>query len=447
MDRPFFHPEVETLPREELHELQLERLQWQVRRCYEGSPFYRERMDRAGVRSEDIRTLDDIRRIPFVTKQDLRDEQAAHPPYGRFTVAPPETWREIHPSSGTTGAPVLTIWSENDVRNIAEFTARTLWSFGVRPGDVIQNAFSYGLWVAGMAVHYAGRRLGTLVIPIGAQLTDRQLFFLTRSRSTVLTATPSYGLYIAEKLAEAGIGPADLNLKAVALGGEAGTEAPATRAKLEARLGGAAFDYYGLAEIGPTFASECTAQAGLHWSEDHHLIEIIDPATMEPARPGEIGVLVITHLTREATPMLRYWTNDYARLDPTPCTCGRTHARSPGGILGRHDDLIVYRGAKFYPSNVENAVRSLPELTDEYRIEVAGSGGMVERCTVVAEIHPGAGDPAWVSEALKARLKQECLVTPDVRLVPAGTLARTEFKAKRVVRLATAGPAAAAGES
>lgn len=440
MERPFYHPEVETLARSELEPLQLRRLQWQVQRCYENSAFYRERLERAGVRPEQIRNLDDIRRIPFVTKQELRDEQAAHPPYGRFAVAAPESWREVHPSSGTTGVPVLTIWTANDVRHITAFTVRTLWSMGVRPGDAIQNAFSYGLWVAGMAVHYAALELGSLVIPIGAQMTDRQLFFLTHARPAVLTATPSYALHMAERLAALGVRGSDLSLKVVAVGGEAGAEAPSTRAKLEMRLGASVFDYYGLAEIGPTFAAECTAKAGLHWSEDHHLIEIIDPATMEPARPGDVGVLVITHLTREATPMLRYWTNDYARLETAPCVCRRTHARSPGGILGRHDDLIVYRGAKFYPINVENAVRSIPQLTDEYRVELQmGPGGAVSRCTVVAEILPQVGEAASVVAALKDRLKSECTVTPEVRLVPAGSLERTEFKAKRVVRLEQGG--------
>ncbi len=436
MDRSFYHPEVETLARTDLETLQLQRLQQQVRRCYEASAFYRERLQRAGVTPEDIRNLSDIRRIPFTTKSDLRDEQAAHPPYGRFALAPAGNWREVHPSSGTTGTPVLTLWSESDVRHITEVTARTLWSFGIRPGDVIQNAFSYGLWVAGLAVHYAGRAMGAFVIPIGAQLTDKQIFFLTRSRASCLTATPSYGLHIAEKLAQSGIGPQDLALKAVALGGEAGTEAPATRAKLEQRFGCTAVDYYGLAEIGPTFASECSAKSGLHWSEDHHLIEVIDPESGEPAPPGHKGVLVITHLTREATPMLRYWTNDYTILDTAPCACGRTHARSPGGILGRHDDLIVYRGAKFYPVNVESAVRAMPELTDEYRIEITlAPGGAVGRCTVLAELVAGGHDEAMVVEGLKARLKAACLVTPDVRLVPDGTLERTEFKAKRIIHL------------
>lgn len=434
MDHPYFHPEIETIERDSLQLLQLQRLQEQVQRCCAGSPFYRERLDRAGVGPGQIRSLDDLRRIPVVTKQELRDEQAAHPPYGRFTVADPSQWRELHPSSGTTGNPVITIWSEQDVRHIGDFTARTLWAMGVRPGDVIQNGFAYGLWVAGMAVHHAAARMGCFVIPIGAQLTDKQISFMQQARSTVLTATPSYGLYIAERLAEAGIEPSDLHLRIGAFGGESGTELPSTRAKLESGLGVDAYDYFGLAEIGPTFAAECTAKAGIHWAEDHHIIEIIDPDTMEPCAPGEIGVVVITHLTREATPMLRYWTGDYARIETAPCACGRTHARSPGGILGRHDDLIIYRGAKFYPANVENAVRCHTELTDEYRIELnrdAGTG--LDRCVVLAEYLPAATDLGGLTARLKNRLKSECSCTPEVRLVPAGTLERTTFKAKRVV--------------
>jgi len=421
------------MDRPTLQALQLQRLQAQVRRLHAVSPFYRERLDAAGVNPDQIRTLDDLRRIPVVTKQELRDEQALHPPYGRFTAAAPETWRELHPSSGTTGNPVITIWSEQDLRHISDMTARTLWSMGVRPGDVIQNGFAIGLWVAGMAVHHAARQIGCFTVPIGAQMTEQQLFYLRRARSTVLTATPSFALYIAEHLRRAGLDPEELSLRIGAFGGEAGTQLPSTRAKLEEGLGIDAFDYFGLAEIGPTFASECAAKAGLHWAEDHHIIEVIDPETMEPVAPGEVGVVVITHLTREATPMLRYWTGDYARLDPSPCACGRTHARSPGGILGRHDDMIIYRGAKFYPSSVENAVRRHPELTDEYRIELLRNPeNGLDLCVVVAEYTQKAGDLEELRRRLRAELKKECSCTPEVRLVPEGTLERTTFKARRV---------------
>ncbi len=435
MGRAYWDPEVETMDRGRLKALQLERLKKQIERLYRTSPFYRQKWEAAGVGPDDIKHLEDIARFPVVTKQELREEQANHPPLGRYVAAEPASWREFHPSSGTTGAPVGTVWTENDVEVITDVTARTLWAYGVRPGDILQNGFSYGLWVAGMSVHYAARRIGAFVIPIGAGYTERQIDFMRRLRPTVLTATPSFGIYLTEALAARGIEPEQLSLRIGAFGGEAGTEAPATRHRLEEGLGIDAYDYYGLAELGPTFAGECEAKQGLHWAEDHYLIEILDPETKDPLPPGQPGALVITHLTREGTPMVRYWTNDIAVLDEEPCVCGRTHARSPGGILGRLDDLIVYRGAKFYPIQVEEAVRALPELTPEYRIEVEREGGTVRRVTVVAEL-TGEFPPEQqtrLAQALRRGLKERCLVTPDVKLVPPGSLERTAFKAKRVV--------------
>ena len=434
-DGDFWDQRIECMARDELASLQLERLKWQVRRCYRDSEFYRERLDAAGVGPDSIRALDDLRKIPFVTKQELRDEQQAHPPFGRYAVARPETWGELHPSTGTTGVPVSTIWSKKDVENIADFTARTMWSFGVRPGDVVQNAFSYGLWVAGMSVHYATQKIGCFVIPIGAAMTERQILYLTTIGSTVLLSTPSYGLYIGEKLTESGVDPGDIPLKIGSFGGEAGAQNPSTRSRIEAALGVDAYDYYGLGEIGPTFASESAAKSGLIWAEDHHIIEVVDPETKEPTPEGEVGILVITHLTREATPMLRYWTNDFARVDSAPSPCGRTHLRSPGGILGRHDDLVIYKGAKFYPIQVEEVVRSFSDLSNEFRVELHPDEATGrDRCVVVAEAAGGAVN-SGLGDELRDKLGAELLVTPEVEVLPAGSFERTTFKAQRFVDL------------
>lgn len=431
-DERFWDHDLETLPRLDLEALQLQRLRGQVARCYDGSPFYRERFDRVGIAPRHLERLSDIARFPFVTKQELRDEQAAHPPFGRYVLAPRSAWRELHPSSGTTGHPVNTLWSAADAQVIADHTARTMWSFGTRPGDVIQNAFSYGLWVAGMAVHYAAARIGAFCIPSGTTPAPRQIEMMARVRTTVLLATPSFGLYIGERLREAGQAPGSLALRAGCFGGEAGTELPSTRARLERSLGVDAYDYYGLAEIGPTFASECAEKAGLHWAEDHYLIEVVHPETGEPLPPGELGILVVTHLTREATPMIRYWTNDYARLDLRPCRCGRTHARSPHGIVGRNDDLIVFRGAKFYPAQVEQAVRAFPELSDEFRIDLDTDDATgLDRCTVTVEA--AGAIPPDLPERVRHALREALLVGPGVRIVPPGSIERTAFKAKRVV--------------
>jgi phenylacetate-CoA ligase len=430
----YWEQAVETMSAEALESMQLERVRWQVERCYRASPLYRTMFEEAGAEPGDVHALSDFALLPVVTKEALREDQQVHAPFGSFAVAEPSSWRELHPSSGTTGASVITIWSARDVDMITDFTARTLWQFGARPNDVIQNAFAYGLWVAGMSSHYAAARLGALVVPTGTNVsTQKQIDFLLAARSTVLLSTPSYALHIAEELEQLGIGPERLSLRIGCFGGEAGAENPATRGAIERRLGIDAFDYYGLAEIGPTFASECRAKAGLHFAEDHVLVECVDPETRQPVSDGEVGVLVLTHLTREATPMLRYWTNDYARLTRETCSCGRTHARAVGGILGRHDDLVVFKGAKFYPSQVENVVRSFAELSPEFRVEVLREdrGVRVHECVVVAEW--ADFERAGVADRLITSLRAELGVTPSLRIEQPGTLERTAFKAVRLV--------------
>ena len=429
----YYDEKIETMPREKLGKLQLECLKWQVRRCYEDSEFYRERFDKIGLKPDDIKSLDDIEKIPPVTKEELRQEQINYPPLGRYTLAPREDWRELHPSTGTTGIPVNTIWTQRDVENITQWTTRTLWSFGVRPGDIIQNSFSYGLWVAGMAVHYSAARIGCFVLPIGATMTERQIQYFQYPGSTVLIATPSYALYLAERMRQRRVSPDQIPLRLGGFGGEGGTEIVVTRKKIEQGLGIDAYDYYGLAEIGPTCASECREKAGLHWVEDHVLVETVNKDTGKRCAPGEIGILVLTHLTKEGTPLLRYWTNDYAQLDFEKCACGRTHVRAVGGILGRADDVIIYKGENFYPVQVEKVVRSFKELGDEYKIRLTTherTGADV--VAVVAEYIDEKTNTEEFKSKLKQALREELAVTPEVELMKFGTIERTEFKAKRI---------------
>ena len=436
MQGNFYEHETETMPRTELQVLQLAKLKWQIERCYQHSEFYRQCFDAVGALPADVKNLDDIRRLPFVHKEELREEQRRHPFFGRFTVAGEAEFREVHPSTGTTGTPVNTIWSATDVQYITAVTARTLFSIGVLPGDILQNAFSYGLWVAGLAVHYACAEIGCLVVPIGAALTERQIDYMVHLKSTVLIATPSYAIYLVEQLKEGGYSATDLNLRIGCFGGEPGVEVPATRRAIEEGLGIDAFDYYGLAEIGPTFASECVRKTGLHWSEDLHLIEVIDPETKEPVPEGEMGILVITHLERCATPMIRYWTNDLVRLDSAPCPCGRTHARSPGGILGRADDMIIFMGVNFYPMQVEQVVRSFDGLSSEYRIRLAHDApSHRDTCTILVELAQQGvshGQMLALQEKVATALREALAVRPEVEFVTQGTLERTAFKAKRV---------------
>ena len=429
----FYHEEIETMDRERLETLQLDRVKWQVKRCYECSGFYKERFDRIGLKPRDINSLDDIVNIPPVTKQELRDEQLSHPPFGRYVVAPQRDWRELHPSTGTTGVPVNTIWTEKDVEHITQWTIRTLWNFGVRPGDIVQNGFSYGLWVAGMSTHYAAKAMGCFVLPIGASMAERQVDYLINPGSTVLLSTPSFALYIAEKMHQRGIAPSDIPLRIGCFGGEGGAEVPPTRAKIETRLGIGAYDYYGLAEIGPTCASECEEKRGIHWAEDHLIVEILNPDTKKRCNPGEVGALVLTHLTKEATPMLRYWTGDLARVATEKCACGRTHARSEGGILGRSDDMIIYKGANFYPVQVEKVIRGFEELDDEFRIRLSTDEKTgIDVITVIAEYKNKEVDTVAFKDKVKQAFRDELEVTPGLDLVESGTLERTMFKAKRV---------------
>ena len=435
MEGEFWDPEIEKMKRDDLEKLQLKKLRWQVERVYRHSEFYRERFKEAGIKPDDIKKLEDLKKLPIVTKADLRKEQIEYPPVGRYAVAPKSDWKELHPSTGTTGIPVNTIWTYKDAEIIADHTARLMWGFGVRKGDIVQNAFSYGLWVAGLAVHYGCEKIGAFVIPIGATSSERQVYFMQNAGSTVIMATPSFGLYIAEKLKEKGVNPETLALRIGSFGGEAGTENPATRKRLEEGLGIDAYDIYGLAEIGPTFAAECKEKAGLHFVEDHYLIEVLNPETKEPLGPGEKGVMVITHLSREGTPMIRYWTNDVVRLEYDKCACGRTHIRAIGGILGRADDMIVYKGENIYPTQVEEVVRSFEELSHEYKIFVTKDSktGIVKNVRVAVEVLSDKYDV----ETLKARiynvLRDTLMVRVDVDVLPPNSLERTEFKAKRVV--------------
>ena len=429
----FYAPEIETMDREEVRRLQLERFRWQLKRCYEGSEFYRKKFDEAGLSPEDVRSLEDLEKVPPVTKDELREEQMKHPPLGRYTVASQKDWRELHPSTGTTGQAVNTLWTENDVENLTQWTARTLWTSGVRPRDIIQNSWSYGLWCAGMSAHYGAKRVGCFVLPIGATMTERQIEYFQRPGATVLLATPSYALYLAERMRQKGIFLDQIALRMGILGGEAGAEVTATRKRIEEGLGIDVYDYYGLAEIGPTIASECRQKVGIHWVEDHIYVEVVNKDTKRACASGEIGVLVLTPLTREGTPLIRYWTNDYARLVFNKCACGRTHARSPGGILGRADDMIIYKGENFYPVQVEKVVRRFPELSAEYVIKLTTDERTgTDVVTVVVEYVKKEASTEEFKNKLKQTLREELVVTPEVDIVEPGTLARTEFKAKRI---------------
>ncbi len=423
---------MERLPRAELERLQLGRLRGLVAFVAERVPFYRERLDRAGVRAEDIRSLADVGRLPFTTKADFRDTY----PFGLLAV-PMEDVVRLHASSGTTGKPTVVAYTRRDLDTWSEVMARTLMAGGVTRADVVHNAYGYGLFTGGLGFHYGAERLGAAVIPISGGFTERQLMALQDFGSTVLCCTPSYSLHLAEALEEAGLDPKDLRLRVGFFGAEPWTEG--MRAAIEARLKIMALNIYGLSEvIGPGVSVECPERRGMHLAEDHFLPEIVDPVTLEPLPPGATGELVLTTLTKEALPLLRYRTRDLTSIDPTPCACGRTLVRI-ARIMARTDDMLIIRGVNIYPSQIEHALMQLEELSPHYLLVVRREGAL-DTLEVRVEARPevvAAGEPARRAAELQARrrIHEVVGITADVTVVPPKTIERSVGKAKRILDL------------
>ncbi|MDI9642433.1 MAG: AMP-binding protein [Archaeoglobales archaeon] len=376
MENTFWDAEIETISRDELEKLQFKRLKYQLNRCYSKSYLYKRKFKEAGIHPSDIVKLSDLQKIPFLYKGDLRQEQAEKTYTGYLVTE--KRIVEVYPTSGSTGKPVLNFWTEFDRDYITHLTARTLWSMGLREGQIIQNSFKYENWAVGIAIHRAVQMIGGMVIPVGGGRIPKQIEYILNIKPNVITALPSFALELGYRLRDMGYSGDGLSLEFGAFGGEPGASIPSIRKKLEELLGIDAYDYYGLMEIAPTFASECKEKSGLHWSEDCHLIEVVDPKTGEPVSEGELGVLVITHLVKEACPLIRYWTGDLTKIELERCGCGRTHARSPGGIIGRMDDLIVYHGVKVFPSEVEELLYNFPEVRNVLEVSQDDSGLIVE---------------------------------------------------------------------
>jgi phenylacetate-CoA ligase len=427
---------IEAAPRAELEALQLERLRAVVARAAARVPLYRERLAAAGTRAADLRTLDDLRRLPFMTKTDFRDTY----PYGLLAVPMEEVVR-IHASSGTTGKPTVVAYTRRDVEIWTEVMARTLRAAGVGPGDVVQNAYGYGLFTGGLGFHYGAEHVGAAVIPISGGFTDRQLMAFTDLGASVLCCTPSYALYLAEALEEAGIDVKTLRLRAGFFGAEPWTEG--MRQALEARLNVIALNIYGLSEvIGPGVSVECPERRGMHVAEDHFLPEIVDPSTLEPLPPGQVGELVFTTLTKEALPVIRYRTRDITSIDPTPCACGRTLVRL-GRITGRTDDMLIVRGVNVYPSQIEHALMQVSRVEPHYLLVLRRDGALdtlevrVEATSEVADEGPDA--LLGLAAHARRRLHEVIGLTAEVTVLPPRTLERSVGKAKRVQDLRPGG--------
>jgi phenylacetate-CoA ligase len=424
--RSFLHAEYETMPRERLARLQLERLQATVANAYENVPLHRQRLEAKGLRPADIRSLADLAQLPFTVKTDLRDQY----PFGLFARPLGEIAR-LHASSGTTGKATVVGYTMEDLSNWADLVARSLYTAGVRRGDVVHNAYGYGLFTGGLGAHYGAERLGAVVVPVSGGSTERQIGLIMDFNARVLCATPSYALAMAEVAREQGVDLRKSGLRIGMFGAEPWSAA--MRREIEAQIGLRAVDIYGLSEImGPGVACECECHDGLHGWEDHFLFEVIDPETGRALPEGEAGELVITTLTKQALPMLRYRTRDITRLTTAPCDCGRTHVRILR-ITGRNDDMLIIRGVNVYPSQIEAVLLGRPNIAPHYQLVVEREG-ILDQVRIEVEAAPGVAADQFnaIARDVKHHIKSQVGITTEVSVQPAGTIPRSQGKAVRV---------------
>jgi phenylacetate-CoA ligase len=426
-----YNEEFETLPRSALEALQLKRLKSTVGRVYGQVPFYKEAMNKAGVKPEDIRSLDDLQRLPFTYKQNMRDSY----PYGLFAARMEDIVR-IHASSGTTGKPTVVGYTQRDIDVWSELMARSFVTAGVHKGDIIHNAYGYGLFTGGLGAHYGAERLGASVIPMSGGNTKRQILIMKDFGSTVLTCTPSYSLYLAEAALEEGVDFKSLRLRVGIFGAEPWSES--MRKEIEEKLNLCAIDIYGLSEImGPGVAIEChEAKSGLHIWEDHFLPEIIDPETGIRVPEGEKGELVITTITKEGIPLIRYRTRDITSITYEPCVCGRTHARI-ARMSGRSDDMLIIRGVNVFPSQIESILMKIERVEPHYLLVVDRKDNLD-----ILEVQVEVDEQLFsdevkhlqvLAQSIEKEIKDLLGVTCNVRLVEPKTILRSEGKAKRVI--------------
>lgn len=425
-DRTFLHRHVETMPRERLAQLQLERLRAMLQNAYDNVPVLHERLQARGLRPADIRTMEDVAQLPFTVKTDLRDNY----PFGLF-ARPQGQLARLHASSGTTGKPTVVGYTHEDINNWSDLMARSMFAAGIRPGDVVHNAYGYGLFTGGLGAHYGAERLGAVVVPMSGGSTERQIALIMDFKARVLCATPSYALAIAELAEQQGV---DLRQSALRIG-LFGAEpwSAAMRREIESRIGVKAVDIYGLSEImGPGVACECECQAGLHGWEDHFLFEVIDPETGRPLPEGEAGELVITTLTKQALPMIRYRTRDITRLTTQPCECGRTHVRILR-ITGRNDDMLIIRGVNVYPSQIESVLLTRPNLAPHYQLVVERKG-ILDQVSVEVEALPGVSTQQFgaIARDVAHHIKSMIGISTAVTVQPVGSIPRSQGKAVRV---------------
>lgn len=426
----YYQPDIETMSREELEALQLERLQALVKRVYEKIPFYKESFDKAGISPEDIKSLADLTKLPFTVKQDMRDAY----PFGLFAVPRKEVVR-VHCSSGTTGTATVVGYTQKDLENWGDCFARALYGAGCGPDSTLQIAYGYGLFTGGLGAHNGGERAGCTVLPMSTGNTKRQVRLMKDFDVDCLCCTPSYALNIAEVAEEEGYDIREFPIHAGILGAEPCSEA--TRAEIEQKMGIQFYDIYGLSEVmGPGVACECEKQHGLHVCEDQFIIEILDPKTLQPVPDGEWGEVVFTTLCKECSPLVRYRTRDISRILVGECECGRTFRRMDR-IAGRTDDMMILRGVNVFPSQIEEEIVSFPEIAPQYQLILTTKGTLDHAELRVETVPEFPFDEIRRLEKLKKdlqkALKENLQIAVDVKIVEPKTIERAEGKAKRII--------------
>ncbi|MDR2671910.1 MAG: phenylacetate--CoA ligase [Coriobacteriales bacterium] len=427
----FFQPEIEKIAADDLAKLQLERLKQTVANCYENIPFYRQSMDAVGISPADITSLDDVRNLPFTTKQDMRDAY----PFGLFAIDVHDNVQRLHASSGTTGNATVCGYTQRDIDNWGDCFARGIAQVGGGSESILQVAYGYGLFTGGLGAHEGGIRSGATILPMSSGNTKRQVQMMKDFGVDILACTPSYALLIADTAIEMGYNPAtDFKVSGAILGAEPWSEN--MRQEIEAKLGVVAVDIYGLSEVmGPGVSCECRYHDGLHVAEDHFIIEILDPDTLKPLPDGEWGEVVFTTLTKECTPLLRYRTRDISRIIPGTCQCGRT-LRRMDRITGRTDDMLIIRGVNVFPSQIQQVISSFDEVTSYYQIVLTREGQLDHVLLKVETVPEFDFDEIRKIEALQQRivaeLKSNLQVSVEVKVVEPKSIERSEGKAKRV---------------
>lgn len=426
----YYQPDIETMSREDLEALQLERLQALVKRVYEKIPFYKESFDKAGISPEDIKSLADLTKLPFTVKQDMRDAY----PFGLFAVPRKEVVR-VHCSSGTTGTATVVGYTQKDLENWGDCFARALYGAGCGPDSTLQIAYGYGLFTGGLGAHNGGERAGCTVLPMSTGNTKRQVRLMKDFDVDCLCCTPSYALNIAEVAEEEGYDIREFPIHAGVLGAEPCSEA--TRAEIEQKMGIQFYDIYGLSEVmGPGVACECEKQHGLHVCEDQFIIEILDPKTLQPVPDGEWGEVVFTTLCKECSPLVRYRTRDISRILVGECECGRTFRRMDR-IAGRTDDMMILRGVNVFPSQIEEEIVSFPEIAPQYQLILTTKGTLDHAELRVETVPEFPFDEIRRLEKLKKdlqkALKENLQIAVDVKIVEPKTIERAEGKAKRII--------------